>query len=284
MTPPWPPPDDWPHRDRSERIAVAPHEWHVQSMGEGPTVLLIHGSGGATHSWRDLMPILARRRRVVAVDLPGQGFTRAGRPRFSLDAMAADLSALALSRGWAPRAVVGHSAGAAVALRMALDAVVPPERIVGVNAALGSFEGAAGVVFPAVARTLVANPFTGFAVSRFASERATRRMLASMGSEIDAGGLRHYARLFGSPGHVQATLRMMASWDLAPLRRRLPEVAAAVLLIVGEGDGAVPPAVSEAAARRLPRARVERLPGGHLVHEERPEETARAIEAFLAEP
>ena len=280
--PAWPPPADWPHRERSERIAVAPHEWHVQSMGEGPDLLLIHGSGGATHSWRGVMPILARRHRLIAVDLPGHGFTRAGRPRFSLDAMAADLSALVLSRGWAPRGVVGHSAGAAVALRMALDTPRPPERIVGINAALGSFEGAAGIVFPAIARTLVANPFTGFAVSRFASERATRRMLSSMGSEIDAEGLGHYARLFASPGHVQATLRMMASWDLEPLRRRLPEIDRPVLLIVGEHDRAVPPSVSEAAAGRLRDARVERMPGGHLLHEEWPAETAAAIEAHLA--
>jgi magnesium chelatase accessory protein len=279
--PGWPPPADWPHRDRSERISVAPHDWHVQILGEGPDLLLIHGSGGATHSWRGVMPILALRHRVIAVDLPGQGFTRVGRPRFSLDAMAADLWALVRSQGWDPAAIVGHSAGAAVALRMALDAPRPPGRIVGVNAALGSFEGAAGIVFPAIARTLVANPLTGFAVSRFASEAATRRMLGSMGSRIDAEGLGHYARLFASPGHVQATLRMMASWELAPLRRRLPEIARPVLLIVGEEDRAVPPSVSEAAASRLPDARVERLPGGHLVHEERPEETAAAIEAHL---
>lgn len=278
------PPEDWPHRAASEMVHVAPHDWHVQTMGTGETVLLIHGSGGATHSWRHLMPRLAKRRRVVAVDLPGQGFTRAGRPRFSLDQMATDLSALVLSRGWAPRAVVGHSAGTAVALRMALDAVVPPKRIVGINAALGSFEGPAGVIFPAVARGLVANPFTGFAVSRFASPGATRRMLTSMGSEIDEAGLGQYARLFASPGHVQATLRMMASWELGPLRARLPEIAAPVLLIVGEGDRAVPPSVSEDAARRLPDARVARLPGGHLVHEERPGETADAVEAFLAAP
>lgn len=278
----WPPPEDWPHRECSERVSVAPHRWHVQSMGEGPTVLLVHGSGGATHSWRGLMPRLAARHRVVAVDLPGQGFTCAGRPRFALDQMAADLTALSLSRGWAPRAIVGHSAGVAVALRMALDAETPPERIVGVNAALGAFEGPAGVVFPAAARALVANPFTGFAVSRLASEAATRRMLASMGSSIDAHGLACYARLFGDAGHVQATLGMMARWELAPLQRRLCEVDRPVLLIVGEDDRAVPPSVSEAAARHMPDARVERLPGGHLLHEERPGEVSAMVEAFLA--
>lgn len=279
----WRPPGGWPHADASWRVRVPPHDWHVQRLGEeGPLLLLIHGSGGATHSWRGAMPLLARRHRVVAVDLPGQGFTRAGRPRFALDQMASDLWALLRAQGWAPWAAVGHSAGAAVALRMSLDVPDPPARVVGINAALGAFEGPAGVIFPAAARALVANPLTGFAVSRLASERLARRMLANMGSEIDAEGLRCYARLFGSAGHVQATLRMMASWDLAPLQRRLGEVAAPALLIVGEQDRAVPPSVSEAAARRLPRSRVARLPGGHLVHEERPLAVAALVERFVA--
>lgn len=276
------PPPGWPHADRSRHVRVAPHEWHVQSMGEGPLILLIHGSGGAVHSWRDVMPRLARRHRVVAVDLPGQGFTRAGRPRYGLDEMACDLSALALAQGWALRCVVGHSAGAAVALRMAIGSAAPPERIVGVNAALGSFKGPAGVIFPAVARALVANPLTGFAVSRFATERLARRMLARMGSEIDAVGLACYARLFGDATHVQATLRMMAAWDLTPLQRRLGEIAAPVLLITGSHDVAVPPSVSAAAASRMRQARLASLPGGHLLHEEAPEAVSELIEAFAA--
>ena len=263
-------------------MRVAPHDWHVQAMGEGPVALLIHGSGGAAHSWRGVMPLLARRLRIVAVDLPGQGFTRAGRPRYALPEMAADLGALAQAEGWTtPRAVVGHSAGAAVALAMALDGPVRPERIVGINAALGSFKGPAGVVFPMIAKALVANPLTGFAMSRLASERLARRMLAGMGSEVDAEGLACYAHLFGRPGHVQATLRMMARWDLAPLRRRLDEVEVPTLLITGAGDTAVPPSVSEEAARRMRDARVATLPGGHLVHEEAPEAVCALIEAFL---
>ena len=284
LRPGWRPPAGWPHAERSERVRAGPHDWHVQTMGEGPTALLIHGSGGATHSWRGVMPRLARRHRVVAVDLPGQGFTRAGRPRHALDQMAEDLGALAVAEGWTPRAIVGHSAGAAVALAMALRPETAPARIVGINAALGSFEGPAGVVFPVVAKALVANPLTGLAVSRLASERLTRRMLERMGSAIDAEGLACYARLFGDAGHVRATLRMMASWDLGPLRRRLGEVRAPVLLIAGTGDTAVPPSVSEAAARLMARARVALLPGGHLVHEEAPEAVCALIEGFLAEP
>ena len=275
------PPPDWPLAERSSHHRVPPHDWHVQEMGQGPTVLLIHGSGGATHSWRDVMPLLAARgRHVAAVDLPGQGFTRAGRPRFALHQMAADLAALCLSRDWRPAVIVGHSAGAAIALRMALDGIVRPGAVVGVNAALGSFEGPARIVFPLVAKALVANPLAAFALSRFGTERRARRMIESMGSAIDDRGIAGYAHLFADRGHVGATLRMMAAWDLVPLRQRLGEVAVPVLLIVGEGDRAVPPSVSRAAAGRLPDARVEALRGGHLVHEEAPEATADLIAAF----
>ena len=38
-------------------------------------LLLIHGTGAATHSWRGLMPLLARHHHIVAIDLPGHAFT-----------------------------------------------------------------------------------------------------------------------------------------------------------------------------------------------------------------
>jgi magnesium chelatase accessory protein len=59
-----------------------------------PTVLLLHGTGASTHSWRALAPLLARRCTVVALDLPGHGFT--GTPAeaegFSLPAVASGIS------------------------------------------------------------------------------------------------------------------------------------------------------------------------------------------------
>ena len=82
----------WPNADLSRFIESPPHRWHVQEAGEGPLVLLLHGAAGATHSWRDLLPILARGAHVVAPDLPGHGFTRLGtRQRSSLPRMAASI-------------------------------------------------------------------------------------------------------------------------------------------------------------------------------------------------
>ena len=65
---------DWPHRDRSVVRTAGGLEWHAQRFGEGgPRVLLLHGTGASTHSWRDLAPILGERARALVPDLPGHG-------------------------------------------------------------------------------------------------------------------------------------------------------------------------------------------------------------------
>ncbi|MEL4403125.1 alpha/beta fold hydrolase, partial [Shewanella algae] len=73
----------WPNRDSSRFVEAGGLVWHVQQMGSGPPILLLHGTGAATHSWRGVMPLLARDFTVIAPDLPGHGFTR-GRPRGGL--------------------------------------------------------------------------------------------------------------------------------------------------------------------------------------------------------
>lgn len=95
--------------------------WHVQVMGSGPVALLLHGTGAATHSWRDFAPLLSRQFKVVAPDLPGHGFT--GTPDadgMSLPGMARGVDALLQALGETPVLCVGHSAGAAILAQMSL--------------------------------------------------------------------------------------------------------------------------------------------------------------------
>jgi magnesium chelatase accessory protein len=66
---------DWPNRQSSEFVKAGGLTWHVQRMGQGPCLLLLHGTAASTHSWRDLAPILATHFTLIAPDLPGQGFT-----------------------------------------------------------------------------------------------------------------------------------------------------------------------------------------------------------------
>jgi magnesium chelatase accessory protein len=275
-------PADWPMRAQSRTIHAAQHLWHVQVMGDGPLILMLHGAGASTHTWRTLAPLLAPYYRLVMPDLPGQGFTRMGnRSRCGLDAMAEDLVALCADQGWQPQAVVGHSAGGALGLRLA--ELLPMKAAVGINAALGNFDGPAGVVFPILARLLALNPVIPSLFARLAgTEGQVRRLLASTGSEVDAEGLRLYRRLVSDPAHVDGTLTMMAQWQLDGLLSRLPRIDLPVLFVTGAKDRTVPPQVSRDAAARMPRAEVVELAGlGHLAHEEAAPQTAAILLPFL---
>jgi magnesium chelatase accessory protein len=278
-------PPDWPGRDASRHVSSRPHLWHVQDRGSGPQILLLHGAGASAHSWRGLVPALGPGWRLTALDLPGQGFTaRGGTGRCSLNAMAEDIAALAAAEGWRPAAIVGHSAGAALALRLAAILPRPPAAVVGINAALSPFQGAAGVLFPMMARLLALNPFVPQVFARLWRDPAqVDRLIRATGSTLDQAGLGYYLRLVRDAGHVDATLAMMAAWRLDALNAALPRMELPVLLIAGDQDRAVPPETQAEAARRLPRAVLLRLPGGHLLHEETPQPVAGAVAGFLHE-
>lgn len=276
----FPPPQDWPMAAHSRQILCRPHRWHVQRAGSGPTVLLIHGAGGATQSFRHLFPLLAAQHEVVAIDLPGQGFTQMGaRHRCGLDAMAEDLLALLRQEGIKPDIVVGHSAGAAIALRMVELGLHPPRGVIGVNAALGNFKGVAGWLFPAMAKILAATPFSADLFCATTTPSSVRSLINGTGSKLDTEGTQLYLTLAKDTTHVGATLAMMAQWSLDGLLSRLSEISTPVTLITGSADTAVPPQTSVDAAALLPSAKVVSLNGlGHLAHEEDADSVAAIIE------
>ncbi|MBU8542843.1 MULTISPECIES: alpha/beta fold hydrolase BchO [Roseomonadaceae] len=271
---------DWPNRAASRFVTAAGLRWHVMVMGEGPVLLLLHGTAAATHSWRDMLPLLARHFTVVAPDLPGHGFSDAvPAARLSLPGMAASVAALLDVLGLRPALAAGHSAGAAILLRMALDGRIAPGAILSLNGALQPLGDRHAAFFTRAARLLVGLPFVPSLFAWRAADRAVaERLLRDTGSRIDARGVDLYARLFRHSGHLAAALGMMAHWDLVPLLRDLPRLVPRLVLVVGQGDRAVPPVQAQAVQRRLPSARIITLPGlGHLAHEERPAEVAALI-------
>jgi magnesium chelatase accessory protein len=276
-------PADWPYRDRARRIASRPHDWCVIDVGEGPVLLLLHGAGGSGHSFRTLIPLLTPHFRVIAPDLPGQGFTRSGaRSRYGIDPMAEDLAQLCGTLGITPAAVIGHSAGGALALRLA--ELLPLRAIVGLNAALGAFDGAAGVLFPLLAKVLTVTPFIPHVVARLWGNAATvQRLLVTTGSPLDPDGVAQYIALVKDPAHVDGTLGMMAQWRLEEVMPRLLTLALPVLLIASTGDRAVPARISREAAAQLPLGTYAEIPArGHLMHEEAAGDVAALLLPWLA--
>ena len=274
---------DWPNRDFSTFVEAAGIRWHVQRMGEGPSLLLIHGTGAATHSWRGLLPLLAQRFSVVAPDLPGHGFTQSPpADRLSLPGMSADLGALLRKLEVRPEVAVGHSAGAAILARMCLAGRMSPRLLVAVNGAFMPFGGAATHLFSPLAKLLVLNPLVPRVFAWQASHAgAVERLIANTGSTIDQEGVALYRKLVRNPVHVAAALRMMANWKLEPLLHDLPRLAPALVLMTAANDRSISPTVAQQVREILPSAVIERLPGlGHLAHEEQPQLIAHLVEKY----
>ena len=276
---------DWPHSDHSRIVEVPPHKWHLQSLGDGPDLLLLHGTGASTHSFAQQLPYLAKSYRATAVDLPGQGFSRLGnRNRCGMRDMAADIRRLLEAEDIAPKYIVAHSAGAAVALEMA-PSLPDLKRIVALNAALESFPGPAGVVFPAMAKVLSLLPGTARMFSFVASGKdSVTNLIQSTGSRLPAAQLDCYRRLLERPEHVEAALLMMAQWDLNPLLAKLPQVTTPTVFLGGANDRAVSPGAARRAAQVMPKARFELIANlGHLMHEEAPDDLNTLIGRWLTE-
>jgi magnesium chelatase accessory protein len=264
---------DWPNRNASTFVEAAGIRWHVQRMGEGTSLLLIHGTGAATHSWRGLLPVLAQHFNVIAPDLPGHGFTQSPPShRLSLPGMAADLARLLVAIDVKPAVTVGHSAGAAILARMCLDGRIAPRLLVSLNGAFMPFGGAANHLLSPLAKLLVLNPVVPRVFAWQASNpNAVERLIANTGSSIDDRGIALYRKLVRRSAHVAAALRMMANWKLEPLLHDLPRLATMLVLVAATNDRSISPVVAQQVQEILPQAIIERVPAlGHLAHEEQP--------------
>ena len=280
------PPADGPNRLDSRFMRVGKIDWHVQVAGDGPVLLLLHGTGAATHSWRDMLHPLAQHFRVIAPDLPGHGYTK-GRPPngLTMPGIARAIAGLLGELQANPVLIVGHSAGAAIAIRMAIDGLVRPGGIVGIAPALLPFAGIAQHLFPTMAKLLFVNPLAPHIFATVArGPGAVERFLArSTGSTIDAAGIAAYARLFGTSTHCAGAIGMMADWDLVPLKRDLPKLTVPMLVLHGERDAAIPLSGALDSVALIPGCELEVLSDlGHLVHEEVPLVVVERIMSFAA--
>ncbi|MDP3491848.1 MAG: alpha/beta fold hydrolase [Hyphomonadaceae bacterium] len=276
---------DWPNREASRFVESGGLRWHVQVMGEGPKLVLLHGTGASTHSWRDVAPLLAKSHTVVALDLPGHGFTAmpARRTDFALPQVARGVTDLLGTLDVSPAVLIGHSAGAAIAVRMALDGAAPRQGIVGINAALLPFPGPIGPLAPMLARMLFYNPATlGLFAYRAGQRGAIKDLLHGTGSSLDAIGLALYERLFRNRAHLEGTVALMSHWGLNALQRELPKLKTPLTLIVGDKDRAVRPDEALTVQVRVKHARIATAKGyGHLAHEEAPALITDLIHAAL---
>ena len=276
----------WPLAACSQFVHAGGIHWHVQVMGQGPVLLLLHGTGSGSFSWRGLMPVLAQHFTVVAPDLPGHAFSSRGpEGALSLPGMSEGLRVLLLQMGLQPRALIGHSAGAAIAAHMALHhSALAGCSVVGLNPAWLPLSGAASWLFTPIARLARLNPLSAWILARLAARPGmVEEAMQSTGSRLDAEGLALYRQVLTHTGHVHGVLSMMAAWQIRPLAQSLHRLSSPVYLHIGDNDLTVPPRQSDEALQYLAHARRVMAPGrGHLAHEEDPVGTAAQLQTWLS--
>jgi magnesium chelatase accessory protein len=277
-------PPDWPHAECSSFVAAAGLRWHVQRAGRGPTIVLLHGTSGATHTWRALWPLLTPWADVVAFDLPGHGFTTgATTEHLSLPGMADAVAALMRTLTLRPALGVGHSAGAAVLLQLASSHDVTPQSIIGVNSALVSINALGQLLLPFSRALFDVDSVRAAVAALLRNGTIARTLLRSTGTALDAVQEARYVSMLTDDDRVGAVLHMMTRWDLPALAASFAAITVPVTLVHSSNEPWVNFDELLAVTRTLPRRTVcDVTPAGHLIPDEKPQQLAGIIATAFA--
>jgi pimeloyl-ACP methyl ester carboxylesterase len=252
--------------------------------GEGEPLLLVHGLGGAAANWLAVAPLLLAGRRLLVPELPGHGGSAALPAAPSLNAYADRLGLLLEHEGLASAAVVGHSLGGAIALRLSIRRPDAVSALVLAGAA-GISSGTRNARY-ALTITGIVKPGRRLAPHRrrIARSNALKRVVFGRWGASDPPALRAElaeAFLSGPARHTDTVSAAQALVRDDP-RPDLDRVRCRSLVLWGARDNQLPVEDAFDYARRL-RARLRVIADcGHLLIGERPEACADAIDDFLA--
>jgi pimeloyl-ACP methyl ester carboxylesterase len=257
--------------------------WFCQKAGQGFPLVLLHGLGASSFSWRGNVGPLSRHFQVLAPDLPAHGRTPPDAvPNFDLATLTRELVHLLDRHGVAQAALAGNSLGGTLALLLARDY---PERF-----------PALVLLAPAVAVSRLPwlfyplrLPLLGKALAALLGPWTTRMALYCsyyrwdlITPEVVAG----YQTTFRTLANRLALRRLIRQAEPLPLPQvadLLAQIPQPLCLIWGEHDHILPLKQGFWLKEHLPRADLQVLPEvGHAPQEEAPELVNEIIIAFLA--
>lgn len=276
----------------SEFVDVGGLQVHLQRAGDGGLpLLLLHGFGASTFSWRQVLAPLASDRQVVAFDRPAFGLTErpmppypAGISPYSPDAQVELTVGLMDTLGIDRGVLIGNSAGGTIALRAALE---HPERVAAlvlVDPAVYEGGGAPGWVRPLLRLPQVRR--LGPLFVRSIRERGGQLIETAWHdpSRITPEVLEGYTRPLQAENWDRALWELTVASGESDLATRLGELDLPVLVITGDDDRIVPTEQSIRLAGEIEGAELAVLPAcGHVPQEECPAAWLEAVESFLAQ-
>jgi 4,5:9,10-diseco-3-hydroxy-5,9,17-trioxoandrosta-1(10),2-diene-4-oate hydrolase len=253
-----------------------------QEKGQGEPVLILPGLGTSIDFWQLVIPSIAQKYHVVAVDLPGFGKSDKPDAAYDLLWISERIRAFMDAKGLARASIIGGSLGGHLALLLALD---HPERV-----AKLVLMGSSGTwPRPGPLLDLALKSLWNDAIVTDHLRRAWPDIFAKMSESRTPltqtllryqMAIRANAKRFAPEG--RAASRALRSIFYSSCRDRLPEVAVPVLLIWGEADQIHPPAEGVYFRKHLPDSRLVGVPGSrHEVMIDQPAVFIQAVLAFL---
>jgi pimeloyl-ACP methyl ester carboxylesterase len=269
-------------------------DFHVAEAGEGDDVVLcLHGWPQHWYEWRHLMPALAAAgHRVLAMDLRGFGWSDAPAGGYEKENMADDVLAVLDQLGLERVKLVGHDWGGWIGFLLALRAPDRFSRYLALN-----------ILHPWVVRRNVAShlwrfwyqwlilaPGIGYRLHR--TGRFVPRVLVDGSTVKDAwddDAVASFSDRFTQPDGARAAVQMYRVFNLKEARQiaagkyERERLTVPTLLLFGEDDFAMRPAMLAGYRRHAVQMRVELVPGcGHFIADERAELVAERAREFLA--
>jgi pimeloyl-ACP methyl ester carboxylesterase len=265
----------------------APVKLYYSEEGKGPPVLLIHGFGASTFTWRFVAPELAKSHRVIAVDLKGFGLS--DKPfdgRYSVYDQAELLAQLIEDKDLRDLTLVGHSFGGGVALLLALEA---NRRLDGRITRLVLLDS---IAFPQnipVFFRLLDVPLVSQIGVRMVPPSVQARVALQIAyfddSKIDPEEIELYAAPLKTAAGKHAIIysaRQIVPEDIAELSERYKTIELPTLILWCDHDRIVPLEVGIKLRRTLPNSTLRLVEEcGHMPQEEQPASTLALIRGFI---
>jgi pimeloyl-ACP methyl ester carboxylesterase len=265
----------------------APIRLAYRDEGKGSPLLMLHGFGANIYTWRAIEPALAKHHRVISVDL--KGFGQSDKPfddQYSVFDQAKLIGDFIVSKNLKNLTVVGHSFGGGVALLLAMDERPQLKRRIKRLVLIDTIAYPQKIpVFFKILRTPVANHVSTRVTPPYVQARTALRIAYYNDDMISFQDVAAYAQPLTTPGGKHALIETAKSIDLDDFKtitEGYGSIKQPALIIWCDHDKVVPEAVGRKLHATMPRSTFRQMKScGHLPHEEKPEETASAILAFL---